>query len=255
MPPLRIPTVLEDSLIFATGSLSDPGNPKNCARCLLGCVGITHRLGEGMRGFCRILEKEIRYLDTIVSFLTTQRTSQELEALMSRLLECTCPQPDPLLLQLHKVGDETIKSLGLPAQYTAANILIMMLFNTVTDVLRLSSRVKVVKGGSKKWPTCRSDVIPFGHDQTATAIGQWALILPEPLALAYLARTLTLFGGTMFTALTASATFLEQLVSCFRAVVVRLRALPKPMNYVCTFTPLQVLVDFLGYRCMVQVRT
>lgn len=239
---------LHTTITFLTESLRDPALPKYCATCMLGCVGIIYGLGGKLkRPTTRTVAKHRDFCNTIVIFLTKERSSRELSRLMSQLSECSCSlSSEPLVAVYHELGRHYVNTYKSPYHSPAA-ILVLLLFERPAVILRGTGGIRVAKGqGAKRWPTCTSDIIPFGPDITVKSIGQWIILLPEPMPLTFLGLSLELCGGSLFTAVTASPTFLKQFIVAFRTDCARLR---QPYRWQIILHHLWLIAEFL-FRAM-----
>lgn len=166
---------------------------------------------------------------------------------MSQLSECSCSlSSEPLVAVYHELGRHYVNTYKSPYHSPAA-ILVLLLFERPAVILRGTGGIRVAKGqGAKRWPTCTSDIIPFGPDITVKSIGQWIILLPEPMPLTFLGLSLELCGGSLFTAVTASPTFLKQFIVAFRTDCARLR---QPYRWQIILHHLWLIAEFL-FRAM-----
>lgn len=162
----------------------------------------------------------------MVSFLTKERSSRDITALITQLSECQCSSSSELvrlydLRVYHELGQRAVADFKYKIP---ANLLVVSIFAIMTKILCETGGIRVAKGqGAKRWPTCISDVIPFGAEMTVQSVGQWLVLLPDPSACSYLKESLRLCEGLVFAAITNSQSFLQRFIVAFRGECIRLR--------------------------------
>jgi hypothetical protein len=158
----RTGIAIDDAVNVFVEGLRDPGRPRHCAPCLLGCL---LAIQPGPQNKDILCEKFHSFWATAIRFLTMDRTSEAIEALDAWMSEtqCTCPTDSTLIANLHRLY-MLFDLKSKRGAYGSLAVLVSNLNIIFGSTIRTVKAVQVANGRHKEtlWPTSPEDLMPYG---------------------------------------------------------------------------------------------
>ncbi|KAJ7098362.1 hypothetical protein C8R44DRAFT_811438, partial [Mycena epipterygia] len=183
---------------FMNDALHDPANPKACWNCLAGCFYILlhpepifgPHLGPNF-----LFGNTCNIWPTILTFVTSPRTDQQLASLAISRRHCFCANDWEGAELVRRQGKSvltlwtTMWETEEPAVSSSPfHCFFSYVFKHLTVYLHDLSPTAVAKRRTQAWPFCPQDCIPFGAEITTKSLHQWIHFYrdPQPFAISLL---------------------------------------------------------------------
>ena len=181
--------------------LKTPNNSPHCGQYLLGQIeaGFYILKGEDPLG----LKTAHALWKSILRFLFTPRSDDEVRQLLASLSRCTCSKADDdvacheLAAPIEKEMMKRISSEETPS----STALIVYLFSKVMHAVQKSKLKTVAKRTAETWPRSPEDLMPFGASKLVESLMRWAKFTPDAIIYALAGDIHHLCGSLLLSAM------------------------------------------------------
>ncbi|KAF9480714.1 hypothetical protein BDN70DRAFT_992508 [Pholiota conissans] len=202
MPPRRKTTKTSSTRNFSENasksaefflfSIQDMHKLKYCGICLDGAFieSTATERAANLNNSTKSFQRDPAFWDAILVFLLIKRTDEELDALLTRLSDCSCQKEDAQIKGYHDKGSEWAEMSmarmhmeeGDAGRFSPGRCaFIIDLFCVLSTVLHNSGVTSVAKGTSRSWPIRPTDLIPNGADNLVENMLQWYRFVPDTI--------------------------------------------------------------------------
>jgi hypothetical protein len=167
--------------MLAAITTSSEGQPVGCLDLLIGCMRDLEEDGEWL---VRALSRRHTVLTSAwMRFVTTYRSSNQLERLSDVIDHCRCNEGPPLVRDAPSIlHEDTINARSSSAPSNIGELIASMcrwILQVLENNPQLSSlyRSRIPR---QRWPHHMHDLVPFDHVQSWHALGAWEYLVETP---------------------------------------------------------------------------